>query len=76
MNRVTLTFIVLLSLTTLASGQLWLRGKALVESQGTLLDVTLIILSAGVLLVGLLGLGRMVYRTAPAPTKSLEDKDV
>ncbi len=75
MNRVTFTFIALLGVTTLAAGQLWLQGKALFENQGTLLGITLIILSAVVLLFGLLSLGRIVYRTASAPNKSLEDNN-
>lgn len=67
MNRVTATFLVLLGLATLASGQLWIRGKVLGAGQGTVLDVMLAILSAALLIFTLLGLGRILYRTAPAP---------
>ncbi len=66
MNKVTGIFVVLLGLATLASGQLWLRGKALTSGRGTGLDAGLAILSAAGLALALLALGRILYRTAPA----------
>lgn len=65
MQEVTGIFLMLLGLATLASGQLWMRSKALGTGQGTLLDVALAILSALLLLAALLGLGRILYRAAP-----------
>ena len=67
MSRVTGTFVVLLGLATLASGQLWMRGKKLISGQSSALDAGLAILSAAVLILAMLGLSRILYRTAPAP---------
>lgn len=80
MDRITATFLGLLALATLASGQLWLRGKTLGMGQGTFLDATVTVLSAGVLVLALVGLGRILSRTAPvAATADLdrrqEEKD-
>lgn len=67
MNRLSVTFIALLTLTTLASGQLWRQGSELVKNQGDVWDMALIILPALVLIAGLLVLGRMmVCTTSPA----------
>ncbi len=70
MNRVTLTFLVLLGLATLALGQLWMRSEALMAGQGTVVDMTLATLSATLLIFMLLGLGRILYRTARLPQGS------
>lgn len=67
MNRVIATFLVLLGLATLTSGQLWMRARALTAGQGTPLDVMLAVLSAVLLILALLGLSRILYRTAPTP---------
>ncbi|MCG3209706.1 MAG: hypothetical protein FOGNACKC_03333 [Anaerolineae bacterium] len=74
-NRVTVTFVILLALTSLASGQLWLRGKVLITGQAALLDIALIILSVVVLSGGLLGLGRILYRIEPLSQESEEKTD-
>ena len=66
MRRVTVTFLILLGLATLASGQLWMLGKAISAGHGTLLDNVLALLSALLLLVALPAMGRILYRTAPA----------
>ena len=74
-NRVTVTFVILLALTSLASGQLWLRGKVLITGQATLLDIAIVILSAAMLSGGLLGLGRILYRIEPLSQESEEKTD-
>lgn len=74
-NRVTVTFVILLALTSLASGQLWLRGQVLITGQTTLSDIALIILSAAVLSGGLLGLGRILYRIEPSSQESGKETD-
>jgi hypothetical protein len=74
MNKTTVTFTILLALTALASGQLWLRGQALITNKGTTLDVTLVILSIIVFALGLLGLGRILYLTTP-PKEYQEKND-
>jgi len=80
MNRATATFLVLLGLATLASGQLWIQTRVLRAGQGTILDVTLAMLSAALLMLALLGLGRVLYRTTPVSrvgdSESLEEGDV
>lgn len=67
MRRVTLTFFILLGAATLASGQVWTHAGALMAGQGTVLDSALSILSVGVLIASLLGLGRILHRTTPVP---------
>lgn len=74
-NRVTVTFVILLALTSLASGQLWLRGQVLITGRATLSDIALIILSAAVLSGGLLGLGRILYRIEPSSQESGKETD-
>ena len=74
-NRVTVTFVILLALTSLASGQLWLRGKVLITGQATLLDIAIVILSVAMLSGGLLGLGSILYRIEPLSQESEEKTD-
>jgi len=73
MKRIIITFIFLLALTTLAAGQLWLSGSALLDAQITLWNIALASLSAVTLSTGALFLGRMVYSTAAIPNQPLED---
>ncbi len=73
MNRVTMTFIFLLAITTLAAGELWTSGSALLDSQITLWNIALAIFSTVALSTGVLLLGRMVYSTVPIPNQSLEE---
>jgi len=74
MNRIIMTFIFLLAVTTLAAGQLWLSGSALLDSQITLWNIALAAFSAVALSTGVLFLGRMVYSTVAIPNQSLEDR--
>ncbi len=68
MRRVSATFLILLGLATLALGQVWLRGGALLSGKGTITDTTLFILGTGLLAFSLLGLGRiLVYARAELP---------
>lgn len=76
MNRVTTTFLVLLGLATLASGQLWMRGRALGAGQGAILNVAPAILSAALLMLALLGLGRILYPTTSTPQTVGDDEDL
>ena len=73
MTRVIITFTVLLALTTLATGQLWLSGSALLNNQITLWNIALAASSTVILSVGVLFLGRMVYSTAAISNQSSED---
>ena len=64
MDRLTVTFLALLVLATLFSGQLWAHGGALVNGHGAFLDIALAAVSALLLMPTLVALGRIVYRTA------------
>ena len=62
MNRVTITFLTLLALATVSSGQLWIRGKALGAGQGAWPDGVLAALSALALILSLAGLSYLLSR--------------
>ena len=64
MRRVKITFLALLFLATLASGSLWIRGRSMLTSEAPM-DRTLLFLSAGLLLLSLLALTRILARTKP-----------
>lgn len=73
MNRITVTFLVLLSLATLTSGQLWMQSRVVLAGQATNLYVLLPVFSATILLLSLLGVGRILYKTAPIPVTHTSD---
>lgn len=75
MNRVLVTFLVLLGLATATSGQLWIQSQVWGAGQGTWLDAVLAGLSALLLIASLLGLGRILYRTAPCVQQDEPDKE-
>ena len=74
-NRVTVIFVILLALTSLASGQLWRLGKILLTGQATSLDIVLVILSGVVFAGGLLGLGRILRRIEPLSDETQGETD-
>lgn len=77
MNRITITFLVLLALATFASGQLWMQSKAgAAGATITLLNMGLVVASAVLLIVTVTGMARMLYRTAPVAVgmKKKEDR--
>ncbi len=65
MNRVTFTFLGLLSLATFASGQLWIRGRMVAAGGGTFWDTEIAGLSALALLFTLTALSYLLSRAAP-----------
>ena len=74
MKRVTMTFMGLLGLATLAAGQLWTQVELLGAGRVTSSVVATILFSAALLGVTLVGLSRILYRTAarapiPIPLK-------
>lgn len=71
MNRITGTFLVLLGLATTASGQLWMQSRIISSAPITFLSMGVIVGSTVLLIVSLIGLGRMLYRTAQAPTAAI-----
>ncbi len=75
MDRVTVTFLALLALATFASGQLWIRGKLWITGSMTALDGAVALVSAVLLVATLVGLGRMLYRTAPVPAVVVAQED-
>ena len=68
MNRITGTFLVLLALATFASGQLWMQGRPLAADPMTALNGVIVVVNTVLLLVTLLGLGRILYKTAKVIT--------
>lgn len=65
MRKVNLIFVILLSLATLALGLLWKQVQLLAVAQASLGNVALIVLYGLLLILALLGLGRMLVRLAP-----------
>lgn len=63
MNRVTVIFLVLLALATLASGELWVGGRLLAAGDGAVVNGVRVGVSALVLTVTFVGLIRIVWRT-------------
>lgn len=66
MNRALLTFLMLLGVATIASGQVWSRSVRFGAGQGTWMDLALASLSALLLVTSLLALGRIFYWTTYA----------
>ncbi|MBZ0291490.1 MAG: hypothetical protein K8L99_02885 [Anaerolineae bacterium] len=71
MRRVSTTFLILLLAATLALGIAWRQVEGLPVGSG---NSVLLVVSGGVLLLTLLGLGRILYVTTRTQTARSESK--
>ena len=74
MNKLTVVFLVLLSLATLLLGQVWSRGETVLNGQGTPTDTAVVVLSAVFLVPVIVVLGRVVFLNARLAKAAIRQK--